>query len=165
MQPNHDDSRPAADATHFVPLRSIGALGDLVERSNLEPVVLFQHDPYCPISGKAYRELAGAPVHAALVDVAEDEGLSRRIEERTGVQHESPQVLVFRSGRVVWSASHFKITRKAVTRAVQRAASGELGNESEPECGAACRSRALLSDRPFEKLSVVGWLRSLWDHQ
>lgn len=164
-EPNHDDSRMAHGAAHFVPLRSISALGELVERSDGEPVVLFQHDPYCPISRKAYHEVASAPVQAALVDVAQDEGLSHRIEERTDVQHESPQVLVFRSGKVVWSASHFKITRKAVTRAVQRAASGELVDEPEPECGATCARRSILSGWPFEKPNAVSWLRSLWDQQ
>jgi hypothetical protein len=70
--------------------------------------------------------------------VVQDEYLSRTIEERTGVRHESPQVLVFRSGKVVWNASHLKITRRTVTRAVQRAASGEVVDEPEAEYGAAC---------------------------
>ena len=74
-------------------------------------------------------------------------------------------MLVFRSGKVVWSASHFKITRKTVTRAVQRAASRELVDEPELEFRNTCGRRSTLSDRPFEKLGVVGWLRSLWDQQ
>src|SRR5690348_11749003 len=96
--PNHDDNRPVRAAVHLVPLRSVSALGELIERSETEPVLLFQHDPYCPISCWAYSELAGLPIDAAVVDVAQDEYLSRTIEERTGVRHESPQVLVFRSG-------------------------------------------------------------------
>ena len=120
-QPNHDDTRTVRAAAHFVPLRSVSALGELIERSEAEPVLLFQHDPYCPISRRAYSELAGLAMDAAVVDVAQGEYLSPTIEERTGVRHESPQLLVLRSGKVAWNASHLKITRRAVTRAVQRA--------------------------------------------
>ena len=164
MRQSNHDARTVGDAAEFVPLRSVSALGELVERSETEPVVLFQHDPYCPISRRAYHELAGTPVRAALVDVAQDEHLSRTIEERTGVRHESPQVLVFRSGRVAWNASHFEITRSAVTRAVQRA-SGEVVDEPEAECGAACGSRAALRKGPSGSPNVASWLRSLWDQQ
>lgn len=164
-QPNHGNATTVQDAHHFVPLRTISALDELVERSDAEPVVLFQHDLYCPISRGAYRELAGAPLQAALVVVAQDEALSRTIEARTGIRHESPQVLVFRSGKVVWNASHFKITRGAIRCAVQRATSSELVDEQEPESGVACAGRAALKDGPFESTDVVSWLRSLWDQQ
>jgi bacillithiol system protein YtxJ len=152
------------DAANFVPLGSISALGDLIERSDLEPVVLFQHDPYCPISRRAYRELAGAPIYAALLDVAEDDHLSRRIEERTRVRHESPQVLVFRSGKVVWSASHFEISRAAVTHAVERAAAGASGENAEAEHGAVCgRCSAAPGAAASGRWDILAALRSLWD--
>src|SRR5260370_40958592 len=54
--------------------------------------------------------------------LARDTDISRKLEERTGIRHESPQLLVLRSGRVVWSASHFAITRGAVTQAGRGAA-------------------------------------------
>ena len=111
---------PAAQETaRFVPLRAVGALDSLVERSHAQPVIVFQHDPFCPISRRAQRELAGLPIEAALVDVARDGAVSRMLEQRTGVPHESPQVLVFRAGRVAWTASHFGITRGALARALQ----------------------------------------------
>jgi bacillithiol system protein YtxJ len=142
-----------------VPLRSISALGDLIQRSDLEPVVLFQHDPYCPISRRAYRELASAPIQAVVVDVAEDDHISRRIEAHTRVRHESPGVLVFRSGKVVWSASHFGISRAAVTHAVERAASDEFVDDVEAECGAVYGGRGAASDR----WNTLAALRGLWD--
>jgi bacillithiol system protein YtxJ len=147
-----------------VPLRSVSALGELVRRSDLEPVVVFQHDPDCPISRGAYREMAGVPGQAVLIDVAQDHDVSRTIEERTGVRHESPQVLVFRSGEVVWNASHSKIARTAVMRAVQRASADSLG-EPESDRGTGRGSRALRSDGASDIASGLSWLRSLWDHQ
>ncbi len=163
--PNHDDNRPVRAGVHLVPLRSVSALGELIERSEAEPVLLFQHDPYCPISRTAFSELAGPAIDAAVVDVAQDEYLSRTIEERTRVRHESPQLLVFRSGKVAWNASHLKITRRAVTRAVQRATSGEVFDEPEAACGAACGSPAAGQERPSDSPNVLNWLRRLWDQQ
>ena len=60
----------------------------------------------------------------ALVDVARDREVTWAIAARTGVRHESPQVIVLRGGRVVWTASHFAITTAAVERA--RAAAGSV---------------------------------------
>lgn len=162
LTPN--DNAAAREARRFMPLRSVSALGELLRRSDLEPVVVFQHDPYCPISRRAYDQMVDVPVQAALIDVAQDQDLSRIIEERTGVYHESPQVLVFRSGKVVWNASHFKITRKAVTRAVQRASTGSLA-DGNSDCGIACGSRAGLHKAASDNANVLSRLRSLWDQQ
>src|SRR5260370_13165040 len=111
QEPNYANT--ARGTARFVPLRAESAVGSLFERSHVEPVTLFQHDPYCPISHRAYRELTGVPIEVPLVDVAHDADITRAIEERTGVPHEAPHVLVLRSGRVVWSASPFPITRGA----------------------------------------------------
>ena len=45
--------------------------------------------------------------------------LIRAIEERTGVQHESPQVILLDHGRAAWSASHYAITAQAVDVALR----------------------------------------------
>ena len=137
--------------TPFVLLREAPALDALLERSRVEPVVIFQHDPSCPISRMAYREVAGLPIEAALVDVAHEHRLPRLLEERTGVRHESPQVLVFRDGQVVWSASHGAITRAAVGRAVRGAA---LGADPQPDG----RSSTFLG-------GLLTQLRAAWDSQ
>jgi bacillithiol system protein YtxJ len=44
--------------------------------------------------------------------------LSKRVAERTGVAHESPQALWIRKGRVGWHASHLDVTVEALTRAL-----------------------------------------------
>jgi hypothetical protein len=36
------------------------------------------------------------------------------------VRHETPQALLIQDGRVVWSASHFRVTADAVGAALQR---------------------------------------------
>jgi len=42
--------------------------------------------------------------------------LSQQIAARSGVEHESPQVIIFRCGTPVWNASHHDITTDALAR-------------------------------------------------
>jgi bacillithiol system protein YtxJ len=108
-------------ATRFVPVPDLAALDDWLPRAGV--VVLFLHAPHCGISARAYRQVARLGGEVALVDVARDHAVKWAIAQRTGVRHESPQVLVLRRGRAVWVASHFAITTAAVARACREAAS------------------------------------------
>ena len=53
---------------------------------------------------------------AFTVDVRAQRPLSQQIAARSGVQHESPQVIIFRRGTPVWNASHQDITTDALAR-------------------------------------------------
>lgn len=115
------DQSDTVGETRFTPLPDVTSLDAVFARSHAAPAVVFLHDRGCPISRAAYRDMVhlACPIH--LVDVQRAHDLSRALQERTGVRHESPQVLVLRSGRAVWSASHFAITAPAVTQAVRDA--------------------------------------------
>ena len=102
----------------FTAVTDLDALEQLFARSQTGPVILFQHDPYCPISRGAYRRLAQLPGAIPLVDVAHARALGQAIALRTGIRHESPQVLVLYHGEAVWSASHWAITAASVVAAV-----------------------------------------------
>jgi bacillithiol system protein YtxJ len=104
----------------FSPVADSAALEAQFDASHTRPVVLYLHDPWCGISSAAHQALATLPWPVALVDVARQPALSRTIAERTGVRHESPQVLVLRGGVAVWSASHRAITAAAVAAALQQ---------------------------------------------
>ncbi len=104
-------------ADHFTPVTDDAALDDLFARSQDAPIVLFKHDPYCPISANAHRQLARIAGDVPTVDVANDKAIASAVTKRTGVTHESPQVIVLRGGKAVWSASQFDITADAVNRA------------------------------------------------
>jgi len=108
-------------ATRFVPVADTAALAPLFVASRAVPTILFLHDPGCPISRAAYRQMARLGDEIPLVDVRRAHGISRAVEERTGVRHESPQVIVLRQGRAVWSASHYAITTQAVADALRQA--------------------------------------------
>ncbi len=104
----------------FTPVRDVETLDRLVEQSYQEPVVLFKHDPFCPISAAAHRELQQMPEPVSLIDVEHETYISAEVAKRTGVQHESPQVIVLNQGRPAWSASRYEITQEAVGKAIQR---------------------------------------------
>ncbi len=108
--------------TRFTPLTDVAGLDDLLTRSHDAPVVLFLHDFSCPISARAHREMQRLPDEAraaiTLVDVGQAHAVKRAVEERTGVRHESPQVILLRGGAAVWDASHFAITAKEVSGAL-----------------------------------------------
>src|SRR5690625_7245863 len=43
------------------------------------------------------------------IDVKKDRPVSQKVAEITGVQHESPQILILKEGEVFWHASHHAI--------------------------------------------------------
>lgn len=108
-------------ATRFNQISGVEALDDLLEHSRAEPVIVFNHDPYCPISARAFSEMEQLDDNVVLIDVSRERTLTRELQGRTGVRHESPQVIVLRDGRPTWSASHFEITTDAVQDASQAA--------------------------------------------
>lgn len=94
----------------FEQVADLSELDDAIGRSNHQTVVLFNHDPWCPISARAYRELQSVPVPVMLIDVSRQRDVTSELSRRTGVRHESPQVLIIRHGEVKWSASHTAIS-------------------------------------------------------
>jgi bacillithiol system protein YtxJ len=88
--------------------------------------LLFKHSTRCPVSSMAYEEvrrLLGdrpeAPVW--IVDVIARRSLSREVAARTGVEHESPQVILLAGGEVVYDASHFEVRAEALARELDAA--------------------------------------------
>jgi bacillithiol system protein YtxJ len=109
----------AEQNTGFNQLADVKALDELFELSRSRAVVLFKHSTTCPISSAAYQEMSGYAGEVALLIVQRSRELSREVESRTGVRHESPQAIVLRDGQAVWNASHWKVRADAVARAVR----------------------------------------------
>ena len=85
--------------------------------------IFFKHSTRCPLSAAAYREVetfqkANPNMLLYVIHVIEERSLSQYVEQKTGVPHQSPQIIVLRQGGVVWQASHFEITSDALTEQV-----------------------------------------------
>lgn len=85
--------------------------------------IIFKHSPTCPTSLYAHREVSrffadqpDAPVY--LVSVRRQREIAQHVALRTGVRHESPQIVVLRDGNVLASASHDEITAEWLTLTV-----------------------------------------------
>lgn len=102
----------------FIPLTNADSLDELFARSNDIPVILFKHSLTCPISSTAYQEMQRLKHEVSLIVIQNSRDVSVEVEKRTGIRHESPQVILIRHGSAVWNASHWSITADAVERAV-----------------------------------------------
>jgi bacillithiol system protein YtxJ len=84
----------------------------LLEKSNEKPLVIFKHSNRCSISSMAlnrfsnFAEDIALKSHLALVDVVADRPVSLHIADELSIQHQSPQVLVIKNGKVVLHNSH-----------------------------------------------------------
>jgi bacillithiol system protein YtxJ len=104
-----------------VKITEIESFDELASRSQNAPVVIFKHSTTCHISTAAYHEMSCFDGDVAVVEVQRSRSLSREIEQRTGLRHESPQVLVLLKGKVVWDASHWNVKAHEVQQAVDNA--------------------------------------------
>jgi bacillithiol system protein YtxJ len=106
------------------PLESSESLADLLERSAARPQLIFKHSLYCGLSGVAFEELQAhldrpdPSVDYWLVTVQTGRAVSDEVEERLGVRHESPQALLVMDGKVVWNASHRRVTAASLAEAI-----------------------------------------------
>lgn len=93
-------------------------LDALFASSDDHALLFFLHDPWCPISVRAARQIAQVEVDVVTIDVSREHDLSRSIERRTGVRHESPQAILIVFGVTVWSESHSGIVRHSIEDAL-----------------------------------------------
>ena len=103
---------------HFVRIDNPEAFNELLERSKERPVVIFKHSLTCPVSAAAYDQMSKFDGEVTLVEVQMAPELSSSIENRLGIAHQSPQVIVLRKGQVTWNASHWGVNADAVSKAV-----------------------------------------------
>jgi bacillithiol system protein YtxJ len=108
----------------FIDLLDKDALDRFLAQSNGDPAIIFKHSDSCGVSARAYAQMSGLEHAIGLVTVQEARAVSDEIENRMGLTHETPQVLIVQDGKVVWSASHGAIKADAVDKAVREATRG-----------------------------------------
>ena len=104
-------------------ITSISDLDKAISLSDSFFVVIFKHSNSCSVSAsrlRVFEEFVSrhSDVKSFLVVVQENRDVCDEIVSRFGVKHESPQVLFFRAGKVVWSDSHFGILLDALENVV-----------------------------------------------
>ena len=105
-------------ANKFLKLTDKEELNQLMIDSSKHPVVVFKHSNSCGISSAAYREMEKLD-NVSLLDVHQSRELSRELATLTGIEHESPQVIVLKDGKAVWTTSHYGVKAGAVAEALE----------------------------------------------
>ncbi len=110
-----------------LPQETSEALRVLKEASLENPSWVFKRSPTCPISHRAealFEEWLASeerPFGYAYIDVIEQRTLARGLTEELGITHQSPQVLLFEKGELVWHESHMQIHLASLTKAFEGA--------------------------------------------
>jgi bacillithiol system protein YtxJ len=106
-------------------LEHLEQLDRLIVESEAQPVLLFKHSYTCGVSAEALDELIthlhedNPDVRYAMVTVQTHREISNAVSAKLGVRHETPQALLVRDGRVVWSASHFRVNAAELDKALR----------------------------------------------
>ena len=110
------------DLTH---LEHVEELDRLLSESHTRPLLVFKHSYTCGISAEALDELIthlgeeNATVQYAMVTVQTHREVSNAVSTKLGIRHETPQALLVRHGRVIWSASHFRVNADSLSKALR----------------------------------------------
>jgi bacillithiol system protein YtxJ len=105
-------------------LKANSDFNDIIELSHEKPVFLLKHSTACPISAGvwgAFQRFAEKVegVECRRVLIRENRELSGLITNRTGIKHQSPQMILFHKGQPVWNASHRGITEDSFKAALE----------------------------------------------
>ena len=96
-------------------LESIEQLDELYERSTERYQAIFKHSTRCGISSGVLRQFERQDdleeIDFYLLDLLSHRDLSSEIAQRSGVWHESPQLIVLKDKKVKAHASHYDIMR------------------------------------------------------
>jgi bacillithiol system protein YtxJ len=111
---------------HWHPLQSEDQLQDLVAISEQQACLIFKHSTSCSISALAKARLErnwnldAKQLAPFFLDLLSYRSLSNEIARQFGVRHESPQILLIRDGRCIFSASHLSIDTAPIEQALQQ---------------------------------------------
>ena len=95
----------------WIPLETIEQLDTIVQESYEMPVLIFKHSTRCSISRFALKRFESefdlqGKVITYFLDLLNYREISNEIAVKFGVQHQSPQVLLLKNGKVVYHDSH-----------------------------------------------------------
>lgn len=110
----------------IIRINSLSDWEDLIEKSKDEPVVVLRIGNDDTISSTIHGLIRQAadkgelfrPIHMLIVQDHRD--ISDQVTIDTGVEHETPQVIILRSGHSVYNANHYGIKIQDIKDAIER---------------------------------------------
>jgi bacillithiol system protein YtxJ len=110
----------------LTPVHHLDELERLLADSGDRPLLLFKHSFTCGVSAEALDELVNHlngeadEARYAMVTVQTHRDVSNAVAARLGIRHETPQAILIRDGRAIWSASHFRVNAAEIQKALGR---------------------------------------------
>lgn len=106
----------------WIQLNRLEQLDELRQKSKDKPQVIFKHSTRCSVSSMAKNRLERKefPKEADFyyLDLIANRNISLQIEEDFKVYHESPQVLIIKSGECIYDESHSGINMEEIKEQV-----------------------------------------------
>lgn len=104
-------------------ITEITQLNELEKLSFEKPILIFKHSTRCSISSMAKNRLElywdqAAGIEPWYLDLLAYRAISDEIAKRTGVVHQSPQILLLKNGTCVFHASHNEIDFNQIKKLV-----------------------------------------------
>lgn len=95
-------------------LTDLGQLDEIITLSKGKPVAIFKHSTRCSVSRMALKQFenefdSSDKVTAYFLDLIAYRDVSNEIMNRFGVQHQSPQLILIKDGKAIYSATHSDI--------------------------------------------------------
>lgn len=108
---------------NWLPLSSekqLSEINDLSSQAGIDGVVLFKHSTRCSISSIAKNRLERSwkfdsqklPVY--YLDLLSYREISNKIADHFKIEHQSPQLLIIKDGKCIYSASHSEIETASI---------------------------------------------------
>jgi bacillithiol system protein YtxJ len=110
---------------HLARIEDVEQLEQMLTTPDPRPLLIFKHSRSCGTSAMALDELLThldereTATRYAIVTVQTHRDVSAAVARTLGVRHETPQALLVRDGTLVWSASHYRVTADAMSRAIE----------------------------------------------
>jgi bacillithiol system protein YtxJ len=113
--------------SNYQEIVSTESLAEVLKSSEGQPILFFKHSNTCGVSNRAFGEFQqylqspeSAGAHNYVIIVQKARAVSDELARLLGIEHESPQAIVVRGGRVVWNDSHLALKSGALAEAVKR---------------------------------------------
>jgi bacillithiol system protein YtxJ len=114
---NSEEKKTVVSKINWIPLTDLDQLNEIIELSNEKPIAIFKHSTRCSISRFALKQFenefdSADATDTYFLDLIEYRDVSNEIASRFQVVHQSPQLLLIKSGQSVYDVSHSDIDAK-----------------------------------------------------
>jgi bacillithiol system protein YtxJ len=104
-------------------LTDLGQLNEIIAASNEKPVAIFKHSTRCSVSRMALKQFenefnSSDKVTPYFLDLIAHRDISNEIANRFGVTHQSPQLILIKEGKAIYSVSHSDIDAEELGKRV-----------------------------------------------